>query len=983
MTRKMLINGQRAEELRVAIISDHNILEQYEVEVAEAGLNRGNIYRGVVVNVQPSLNAAFIEYGEEKHGFLSINDVVEQSYHRKPKDANHPNIAEVLQRNHRILVQVIKDAAGSKGAQLTTNISLAGRYLVLRPFDPRGGISRKIDDESARADLHEQVKDLGLPAGFGCIIRTNAVDQARPVLVRDAKALLRLWERIVEQSQASNDPGLLYDDQDLIVQILRDHFDSTVAEVLIDDERCFERAMTYVRAAMPASADKLSRYEDRMPLFSRFNLEPQIEGIHARTVKLPSGGAIVIDPTEALTAIDVNSAKSTRRENQDETAYHTNLEAAVEVARQLRLRDIGGLTVVDFIDMRSGKHQRDIERVLRDAMKLDKARSKIGRISPNGLLEINRQRIKQAMQTRFFRDCPTCRGTGVVPSIDAVGLRLLRRIESRAAAGPVGKVRITLHPEIAQAVQNQRRHELAELESRLQLHVEVLSSPTTSRNEEHIEWLSESNGNGQGIKPSPKKVAALQYSDAVTAQDSSLEEATETPVEESRPSSRRRSRRDATTEPRTQAAVSPAAEERPREERREARSARQAPRSDEARSVQAPVAPPAESHEELLEAEQSPSASSSRRESPWQARRRRRLEKAAAEASPAGQVGQDATAQKQPAAPEVTGRAVSASRSVEQELGGAGQAPNQQELGGAGQAPNQQELGGAGQAPNQQENGEASSAPQASASESGEKASKEPPWLARRRRRQQAEAPAAESTTAAAVLEEPKLADSTVAVVDKPAVVSKTQRELPLPELTAEQPNAEEPSPRQRLENFKRRRLERGRSEGRAEERTEDRSEERTEEPARRERSERRERPERAERTEEPERRERSERRERPERPEQTEEPERRERSERRERPERAERTEEPARRERSERRERPERAERTEEPERRERSERRERPERPERTEEPERRERSERRERPERPERTDEPERRERSERRERPERPERTEEPERRER
>ncbi|PIV98850.1 MAG: ribonuclease E/G, partial [Deltaproteobacteria bacterium CG17_big_fil_post_rev_8_21_14_2_50_63_7] len=426
----MMINGQRSEELRVAVV-DGKILEEYEIEAAESGLKRGNIYRGVVVNLARSLNAAFVDFGAARDGFLSIGDVVHQAYHRKPR-SGRPNIDEVLEKGKSILVQVTKDAQGQKGAQLTTNISIAGRYLVLRPVDAKSGVSRKVDDE-ARAALQEKAKSLTLPEGFGSIVRTNALDQTKTTINRDANALVRLWERVLDEHSKGRTPKLLYGDQDLIVHAMRDFFDATINEVLIDDRVCFEKALAYVRACMPRSVSKLKLYEDRVPLFSRFGLEAQIEQIYKRKVTLPSGGSIVIDPTEALTSIDVNSARSTKGGSQDETAHHTNMEAAFEVARQLRLRDLGGLTVVDFIDMRSSAHQRDVEKALRDGMKSDKARFKIGRISPNGLLEINRQRIKQSLQVRTHRACPTCHGSGHVPSIEMVGLSLLRRIEAKAA----------------------------------------------------------------------------------------------------------------------------------------------------------------------------------------------------------------------------------------------------------------------------------------------------------------------------------------------------------------------------------------------------------------------------------------------------------------------------------------------------------------------------------------------------------------------
>jgi len=492
LTRKILINGRREEELRVAIV-ENQTLEDFEIETKRSGLLRNNIYRGVVSNIAPSLNAAFVDFGESKNGFLAFNDIVESAYH-KPVKGEPQRISEILVPGQPLIVQVIKDATGQKGAQVTTNISLAGRYLVLRPKDAKSGVSRKVD-EDARADLTQKARSLDLPEGYGCIVRTNATDQPRAILLRDAKVLVQLWRKIEAEYKRGTEPTLLYNDQDIVVQIMRDYFDSTIHEVLIDNKSCYERARAYVHATVPGGEDRIKCYEDRMPLFSRYNLEKQINQIYARQVSLPSGGFIAIDPTEALTAIDVNSARSTKRETQDLTAYHTNIEAAVEIARQLRMRDIGGLIVIDFIDMKSGKHQRDVERVMRNAMSRDKARNKVERISANGLLEINRQRISQALSQRTHLQCPTCGGRGFVPTIEAMGLSLIREIEARAIDGSIGGVVITLHPDIAQTFQNARRHDIAQLEEEFSIRIEILASRDMSRGENAIEWLTRAQEN--------------------------------------------------------------------------------------------------------------------------------------------------------------------------------------------------------------------------------------------------------------------------------------------------------------------------------------------------------------------------------------------------------------------------------------------------------------------------------------------------------
>ena len=483
----MLINAQRTEELRIAIVQG-STLENYQVDIAESGLTRGNIYRGVIANIQPSLNAAFIDYGAERHGFLAIQDVVPEAYYHAPK-GGHPRIEDVLEKGKPIVVQVAKDAIGQKGAALTTSLSLAGRYLVLTPFEDTRGVSRKVEDEDVRKKLKTLANGLELPDGCGIIVRTNALDQTKATLSRDLAALLRLWKRVQAAALDGRGTRLIYTDQDLILQALRDYLDSSIEEVLVDDEEAFQKARAYMQAFMPRGKTRLTYYSDRLPLFSRYGLESQIDSIYERRVELPSGGSIVIDGTEALTAIDVNSGRSTRAATQEETAVNTNLEAAKEVARQLRLRDIGGLVVVDFIDMRASKNQRKVEKLLKDALKADKARANVGRISPNGLLEINRQRIQQALQVRTHRSCPTCNGSGRLASEEMVSLSLLRRIEARAASGSIQGAKIGLHPELADAFQNGRRKELAALEEEFDITIEIIAAPGLHRPDEQIEWF--------------------------------------------------------------------------------------------------------------------------------------------------------------------------------------------------------------------------------------------------------------------------------------------------------------------------------------------------------------------------------------------------------------------------------------------------------------------------------------------------------------
>jgi ribonuclease E len=488
----MLINATHPDEVRVAVL-DGAVLENYQTEVAEQGLTRGNIYRGVISNIQPSLNAAFIDYGAEKNGFLAIQDVVPEAYYRAPKNPKRPAIDEVLEQGMPVVVQVQKEAEGQKGSSVTTNLSLAGRYLVLTPFDTTRGVSRKVEDDDTRKKLRQAASSLDVPEGSGFIVRTNALDQNKAALARDLATLVRLWRRIEEEAVRPAPRGqekrLLYNDQDLLLRALRDHLDASMDEILVDTDAAYEKAEQYMHAFLPRSKTQLLRYAERAPLFERFDVEHQIDRIFERTANLPSGGYVVIDRTEALTAIDVNSGKSTRGATQADTALQTNLEAAREVARQLRLRDIGGLVVVDFIDMRASKSQRRLEKELKDAMKDDRARFTVGRISPNGLLEINRQRIQQSLDRRAQTHCSVCEGTGRVPALETVFQQLLRRIEARAAVAPIRGVRLSLHPDVAEAFRSSRRGDIGELERQFDLKVEIVPTRRVAEHAQEFEWL--------------------------------------------------------------------------------------------------------------------------------------------------------------------------------------------------------------------------------------------------------------------------------------------------------------------------------------------------------------------------------------------------------------------------------------------------------------------------------------------------------------
>ncbi len=535
MTRRLLISGHSPDELRIAIERD-STLEAYHFEVADAGLTRGNIYLGVIASLEGSLNAAFIEYGASRHGFLTCRDVVKEARYKNPKGGGIPRITDLLEKGQPIVVQVTRDAEGRKGAVLTTNLSLPGRYLVLTPFDSTRGVSRKVEDDESRSALKKVAANLNLPDGCGLVVRTNARDQSQRELSRDLAALLRLWRRIYEEAQSGAGIRQLYGDQDLVLKVFRDHVDSSVDEILVDNEDLKERAQHYLKAFMPRSTVEAQHYEGRVPLFSHFNLEQQIESIYKRNVPLPSGGSIVIDPTEALTAIDVNSGSATQASSQAEMALKINLEAAKEVGRQLRLRDIGGLVVVDFIDLDKPEARRKVERAQKDALKDDKARARVSHISSNGLLEINRQRVGQSLTGRSFSECPSCRGRGLVPSPELASLQLLRRIEGRAAAGAMKAVVIRLHPEVADAFQNLRRRELARMEEEHGIRIEVRASPVLQRLDEDVQWTSLSKEEREAVTRMQPSVEATQPA----APAGSQPESSSQPATPKRPSRRRR-----------------------------------------------------------------------------------------------------------------------------------------------------------------------------------------------------------------------------------------------------------------------------------------------------------------------------------------------------------------------------------------------------------------------------------------------------------
>ena len=462
--KRMLINATQREELRVAIVDGQNLFD-LDVEIPSREQKKSNIYKGRITRVEPSLEACFVEYGGERHGFLPLKEIGRE-YFTPGLDPNKAGIRELLKEGREVIVQVDKEERGNKGAALTTFISLAGRYLVLMPNNPRaGGVSRRIEGED-RSNLKETMDQLKLPDEMGLIIRTAGLGRDAEELQWDLDYLLQVWKAITEATQNRPAPFLVYQESKLIIRALRDYLRNDIGEILVDQEDLYEDARQFMQQVMPQNLRKLKLYKDTVPLFSRFQIEMQIENAFERTVRLPSGGAIVIDATEALTAIDINSAKATKGGDIEETAFNTNLEAAVEVARQLRIRDMGGLIVIDFIDMESTKHQREVEERLRDALKLDRARVQIGRISRFGLLEMSRQRLRPSLGEATQNVCPRCEGHGRIRGIESLSLSILRIVEEEAMKENTGQVLVQVPPDIANFLLNEKRRAIVEIEQR-------------------------------------------------------------------------------------------------------------------------------------------------------------------------------------------------------------------------------------------------------------------------------------------------------------------------------------------------------------------------------------------------------------------------------------------------------------------------------------------------------------------------------------
>jgi len=474
--KRMLFNATQQEELRVAIVDGQKLVD-LDIESASREQRKSNIYKGVITRIEPSLEAAFVDYGEERHGFLPFKEV-SRSYFKEGVDAGRARIQDALSEGQQLIVQVEKDERGTKGAALTTFISLAGRYLVLMPNNPRGGgVSRRVEGED-RNELRDTLDQLQLPDGMSVIARTAAIGRSAEELNWDLNYLKQLWEAVegASRDQAAK-PFLIYLESSLVIRAIRDYFQPDIGEILIDTEEIFEQAKAFMATVMPGNVGKVKLYRDDVPLFSRFQIEHQIESAYSRQVGLPAGGAIVIDHTEALVAIDVNSARATRGGDIEETAYRTNLEAADEVARQLRLRDLGGLIVIDFIDMESQRNQREVENRLRDALRYDRARVQIGKISRFGMMELSRQRLQPSLEETAHISCPRCSGTGFIRGTESTALHVLRIIQEEAMKDNTGAVHAQVPVDVASFLLNEKRAEIQKLESRLKVNIVLVPNP--------------------------------------------------------------------------------------------------------------------------------------------------------------------------------------------------------------------------------------------------------------------------------------------------------------------------------------------------------------------------------------------------------------------------------------------------------------------------------------------------------------------------
>jgi ribonuclease E len=487
MSNKILINAVDPEEVRIAKVKDSK-LEEFHIDSATREITHGNIYKGVITRVEPSLQAVFVDYGADRNGFLQKNEIHSDYFQETPK--GDTAIAHIVKKGQEMLVQVTKDPVLKKGAMLSTFISLPGRHVVLLPGSKTRGISRKIETEDERKRLKEIIDKLSIPEGFGIIVRTAGQNCTKTSASKDLAYLLRIWKNIKTKGMKVTGPAMLHKERNLALRSIRDYFTPDVSEILIDDEEVYHEIKHFMQIISKKHMKIVKHHKGDKPIFSKFQLEDQIASIFESRVKLKSGGSIVIQQTEALVAIDVNSGKSIQQKSIEQTALTTNVEAAEEVARQLRLRDLGGLIVVDFIDMKTPKHRLEVERTLKQHVKSDKAKTNVGKISRFGLLEMSRQRIRPSIEFGSFVTCSYCQGKGLVASTETLGVRFLRKLRFETLKNDLQKVNCVLPVEVADYILNNKRKELLDLEARRQLCIRIVGNRLMRPGESEITFES-------------------------------------------------------------------------------------------------------------------------------------------------------------------------------------------------------------------------------------------------------------------------------------------------------------------------------------------------------------------------------------------------------------------------------------------------------------------------------------------------------------
>ncbi|WP_332776177.1 Rne/Rng family ribonuclease [Polaromonas sp.] len=512
--KRMLINATQAEERRLAIVDGQKLLD-YEIEIEGREQRKGNIYKAVVTRVEPSLEACFVDYGEDRHGFLPFKEISKQ-YFTPGVSVSQARINDVIKEGQELLVQVEKEERGNKGAALTTFVSLAGRYVVLMPNNPRGGgVSRRIEGDD-RAELKEAMDQLEYPGGMSIIARTAGIGRSAPELQWDLNYLLKLWTAIDGAGKGGKGAFLIYQESSLVIRAIRDYFNSDIGDILFDTDDVYEQARQFMAHVMPEHEHRVKRYRDDAPLFSRFQIEHQIESAYARTVQLPSGGAIVIDHTEALVSVDVNSARAIKGGDIEETATRTNLEAADEVARQMRLRDLGGLIVIDFIDMEESRNRRDVENRLRDALRQDRARVQFGTISKFGLMEMSRQRLRPALSEGASIPCPRCGGSGHIRDTESSALQILRIIQEESMKDSTASVLCQVPVDVASFLLNEKRSEIAKIEMKQRINVLLVPNKTLETPNYRLERLKHDDPRLDNIEASYKMAEEIEDPTTVT-----------------------------------------------------------------------------------------------------------------------------------------------------------------------------------------------------------------------------------------------------------------------------------------------------------------------------------------------------------------------------------------------------------------------------------------------------------------------------------